>query len=366
MITRIGIKVSVLTPLHIGTGVALTEDFDYVCHNGYTYRIDIDRLAEELYTRDPKLTEQLLRIPPGQLLRPEDLRPDSPYIRYVLPGEPGGQQFREAIKDAHDRPYVPGSSLKGALRTAIAWHAWEELDLSLSKVKLGKDRKFAAQDLEAEIFGRDPEKGKKSPHHDLLRALRVSDSDPVAIERLKIYQVRVWTPKGGAAPISVEAIMPGTEIDIFITIDESLFSEWAEKQRVEGFPFKHRDWLIRIPEIARKRAELRAESELNFWGKDTGPMDFYSKLLEACRKAKRGFPLQLGFGTGWEGTTIGAPLREDPKWPEVHRRYELGKIPRTKRQTPPDEFPRSRRIVVNTTGKPVQPLGWVWIKWEEA
>ena len=83
MITRIDIKISVLTPLHIGTGVALTEGFDYVCHNGYTYRIDLDRLAEELYTRDPKLTEQLLRIPPGQLLKPEDLRPDSPYIRYV-------------------------------------------------------------------------------------------------------------------------------------------------------------------------------------------------------------------------------------------------------------------------------------------
>ena len=90
MTTRIELVVKVLTPLHIGTGTVLTEGFDYVCRNGKTYRLDLDALAEELYTRDPKLTETLLRTPPGQLLKPEDLRPDALTSATCSPGNRAG------------------------------------------------------------------------------------------------------------------------------------------------------------------------------------------------------------------------------------------------------------------------------------
>ena len=366
LMKRIELEVEVLTPLHIGTGHILTEGFDYVCYGGRTWRIDLDGLAEELYAADPEIVTQLLRTPPGQLLKPEDLREDAPYIRYVLPGTPAGEQFREAIKDPRDRPYIPGSSLKGAIRTLIAWHAWKNLGLSLSRVRWGDKPKFAAQDLEAEIFGRDPEKRRKSPHHDLLRALRVSDSQPNDTSALGIYQVRVWTGRGGAAPISVEALKPGGTFPTAVTIDETLFSSWASRSR--GFPFDHRDWLASIPELARQRAKERLECEIRFW-QEAGFKDlvypFLKRISDLKKQPGSGFPLQLGFGTGWEGTTIGAPLKKDPQWPEIHRRYRLGQAPRAKVQTPPEEFPRSRRVVVNRQGQPVAPLGWVWVHWKE-
>jgi len=364
MITRIELVVKVLTPLHIGTGTVLTEGFDYVCHNGKTYRLDLDALAEELYTRDPKLTETLLRTPPGELLKPEDLRPDVPYIRYVLPGKPSGREFREAIKDPYDRPYIPGSSLKGALRTVIAWHAWKDLGLSFSRIHPRKDAKKAAEDLEAEIFGRDPEKRRKSPHHDLMRALRVSDSSPQDTATLGIYQVRVWTGRGGAAPISVEAIKPGTEFRMEASIDETLFSEWAAKAK--GFPFRHGEWLRELPRLAKARAKKRAVRERDWWKGVSGEITkFFEQVSGALEKTRKGFATQLGFGTGWEGMTIGAPLKDDPRWPEIHRRHGLGRAPKAKTQTPPGEFPASRRVVVGRDGRPRLPLGWVWVKWEE-
>lgn len=366
MIARIELTVKVLTPLHIGTGTVLTAGFDYVCHNGKTYRLDLDALAEELYTRDPKLTEMLLRTPPGQLLKPEDLHPDAPYVRYVLPGEPGGQQFREALKDPRDRPYIPGSSLKGALRTVIAWHAWKELGLSLSRVRLGNKPKFAAQDLEAEIFGRDPEKRRKSPHHDLMRALRISDSRPQDTGTLGVYQVQVWTRRGGAAPISVEAIKPGTAFHMEASIDEALFSEWAGQAR--GFPFSHRSWLENLGRLATERAAERLKREIDYW-KGAGFKELPYPLLKQTSELKKqngaGFPLQLGFGTGWEGTTIGTRLKEDPNWSQVYQRYPMGLNPRSKRKTPPELFPASRRVVVNSQGRPVAPMGWVWITWKK-
>jgi len=366
MIRRIELAVKVLTPLHIGTGTVLTEGFDYVCHNGNTYRLDLDALAEELYTRDPKLTETLLRTPPGELLKPEDLRPDAPYVRYVLPGKPSGREFREAIKDPHDRPYIPGSSLKGALRTVIAWHAWKELGLSLSRIRLGSKPKNAAEDLEAEIFGRDPEKRRKSPHHDLMRALRVSDSSPQDTATLGIYQVRVWTGRGGAAPISVEAIKPGTEFHMEASIDGTLFSEWAAKAK--GFPFRHRSWLEDLDRLARERTAERLRREIDYWqraGFKGLPYPLLKQISELKKRNGAGFPLQLGFGTGWEGMTIGAPLKDDPRWPEIHRRHGLGRAPKAKTQTPPEEFPASRRVVVGEDGRPRLPLGWVWISWEK-
>jgi len=366
MIRHIELKVRLLTPLHIGTGTILTEGFDYVTHNGRTYRLDLDVLAEELYTRDPRLIELLLKTPPGQLLKPEELRPDAPFIRYVLPGVPSGQHFREAIKDPYDRPYIPGSSLKGALRTVIAWHAWKELGLSLASVRLGQQAKFASKDLEAEIFGKDPEKGTYSPNHDLLKAFRISDSHPVDAEALGIYQVKVWTRRGGAAPISVEAIKPGTEIAIEASVDENLFSEWASK--APGFPLRHKNWIDSLPQLARKRAAERLKCEIGFW-EEAGYKELFYGLagqIKALNKESTGFPLQLGFGTGWEGTTIGAPLKEDPEWPKVYRRYPMGINPKTKRRTPPQEYPRSRRVVVNKQGKPAAPLGWVWVQWKEA
>ncbi len=367
MLVRIDVTVETLTPLHIGTGLKLVRDFDYVTHGGRTFRLQEDRLAEELFDRDPHLTKQLLRTPPGQLVRPGDLRDGSPLVRYVLPGEPKGNEFREAIKDAHDRPYLPGSSLKGALRTVLAWRGWREVRPGL-KGTLGEwEAKFAARPVEKVLFGPDP-------NRDLLRAVRVSDSAPVGRDALVIQVVRVWTRRGPGAPISVEAVKPGVGFSLEVSVDERLFSTWG--RRVDGFPLPHRDWVGELLKLGTERAteRLRREQALwEEWGRSAGgPPSPYHALLQdlIARKKKagpRGFPLQLGFGTGWEGTTIGAPLKDDPDWKEVWRKFGLGRVPgRRGAQTAADDFPSSRRVAVldERTGQ-ISPLGWVWVEWRE-
>ena len=58
MIRDITLTVRTITPLHIGTGRTLTKDFDFITKNGRTYRIREEGLIDELYARDPELTEQ--------------------------------------------------------------------------------------------------------------------------------------------------------------------------------------------------------------------------------------------------------------------------------------------------------------------
>ncbi len=355
MLKNFWVTVKTLTPVHIGSGKDLQQDFDFVVHNGQTWVLNVERIFEEQYTADPGILEKLYSIPPGQLLKKEELRYGSPFVRYSLVGAPAGREIREALKDARDRPYIPGTSLKGAIRTVLAWRGWTELGLSLQKVSPRTEKKFAARPIEAKIFGEDP-------HHDLLRALRIADSEPCDPECLEIVQVRVWTRGRPAAPISVEAIRPNTTFPLQITLDEALFSPWAGQE--QGFPLRHREWLTTLSEAAWTRANALLRSAQTYWHRNGLFKDVLASLITQRQQLKTsaapGFPLCLGFGVGWEGMTLGPLLKEDPAWPRIFRELRI-----SRGNVSPEEFPRSRRVVVNGQGRPVSPLGWVWVEWKE-
>lgn len=361
MIHDIEITVTTLTPLHIGTGRTLTRNFDFRSHRGTTYRLSDEGMIDALYARDPKITEQLMRTPPGELLKIEDLDPKSPFVRYALPGQPKGREFREQIKDVHDRPYLPGSSLKGALRTVIAWHGWKEQRLSLKSVYVGGGRS-AAKDIEGKIFGRDPKRGRHSPHYDLLRALHIADSSSVATAALMMEQVHVVSQRRQGASIDIEAVSAGTKFVVQGSFDESIFSHWASKR--QGFPLPHSDWLHNIPAIARARAAERIKRELSWWRGGSEPVKLREIQSSLGNASEDSFPLQLGFGTGWEGTTIGAPVTQDSDWPSNYKRLNLGYIPRRKEKVRVEDFPSSRRMIIRNRTQLI-PLGWVWITWKE-
>ena len=214
------LTVSVLTPLHIGTGRELLNQYDYAIHNGRTWRLNEGALLDAQDVEDaepwpPQLAQSLRRR--SLLEAPHDYRPDNGLFRYVLRGTPRsnaqGAQLREQIKDAFDRPYLPGSSFKGALRTALAWNVWQQRDMRPEISKIDRRRQWAAQTYEKEIFGRDP-------NNDSLRALQVSDSAPVDSERLLILNARVMNRRGSLdAPIEMEAIAPDTQLSLTLKVD---------------------------------------------------------------------------------------------------------------------------------------------------
>ena len=54
---------------------------------------------------------------------PEHLQNPEAFATYSLscPQSPEEVEIREAIKDINHCPYIPGSTLKGAIRTALLW-----------------------------------------------------------------------------------------------------------------------------------------------------------------------------------------------------------------------------------------------------
>jgi CRISPR-associated protein Csm5 len=358
------VQVSLLTPLHIGNGRELMNEYDYAIRNGKTWRIDERTLLDDIPLNDSRLKAAR---PPAEFLRSEDFKPDSPYFRYVLSGTPRSQAegavLREQIKNPFDRPYLPGSSVKGALRTAVAWYAWEALDTQPEIRKVGRNPKFAAQEYEHDLFG-------PNPNHDLLRALHVSDSAEGSAGDLIIVNARVLNRGGGTgSPIELEALRPDAKFSLTIKLDRALFSRWAQ---AAGLQLNGARALATLPQVVQQHSMQRIQREAEWFSQIRGAQrlaQFYAQLAQA-KLGRSMFLVQLGWGAGWESKTLGSRLQADKSFMErLVRDYSLA---RGRRQEG-DPFPKSRRMVVaynrasdgRVAETPGSPLGWALVEMKE-
>lgn len=343
------VTVETYSPLHIGSGEKLLKDYDYAVHSKRTWRLNLDAFFEEKGT-DAAMIERLSRVPPAQLLKDEDYVEGSPLFLYVLPGEPRSQepgaQLQEQIKDAWHRPYLPGSSLKGALRTAILWEAVRRRGARIAPEDLERNEKRAASRLERLFMGDDP-------NHDLLRALQVGDSDPLGPERLMLANAQVIggrTQQG--APIEVEAVRPRTTFRLRLKVDAALFGQWAKRH---GLNLEGQALLEDLPGIVQRFSQGRLEAAAEWYRQRSLP-----KLVSFCQSMQRDQKpgvcfLQIGWAGGWDSKTLGNLLQGDRAlWAEIVQRYRLGRG----RRDPQSPFPATRRLVVQDDAV-AAPFGWV-------
>jgi CRISPR-associated protein Csm5 len=352
-----------LSPLHIGDGDELKQDFDFVARGGRTYRINEDAL---LNAKQTKLRpDSRGRYPvPGTLMTDNDLD-NKALVRYSLRGVPRSAKtdarVKSFIKDIYDRPYIPGSSLKGALRTALAWNGWKESRVSLNDLK-GRSRYWVGQSLERKMFG-------ANPNLDLLRVLHVSD---LAGPResgggLILVNAQVLTKKSSESPIELEAVSGDVTFTGTIKIDDTLFSSMAEP--VLHFSNRKR-WLDEL--LKRTQAHSLARiHELAEWFEGASEnyqavTRFYRQLEEAGVADNQAL-VQLGWGTGWDGKTFWTHLQQDKvRFEGIVRDFKLHKATRNSpARRPGDPFPRSKRaamVVKERVATAAAPFGWVLVE----
>lgn len=357
------VNISLLSPLHIGSGRELLRDYEYVTHGGKTWVINPDALLAHLQKPDGSFDERILGRPAAELLAAADFRMESGFFHYVLPGQPRAQGhgavLREQYKDAASRPYLPGTTLKGAIRTILAWHGYQEQQLQFDPREVRGGRNWAGQSIERAIFGRDP-------NHDLLRALQVADSRPVAVDRLQIINAQVVTgSERMGAPIELEAVRTDTTFQTTFIIDEFLHSEAAEQKLYFGERWQ---WLTRLPQIARRWGLEQLEKERD-WHKVRGYHNLgrlYHDMLGLLKRKGLGphqFFVQIGWGGGWHNKTLGYVLQKDTQaWERLLGDKRLS--PARFRRKEGDPFPKSRRSVV-ANGQVMAPLGWCLVEMKE-
>lgn len=366
--------IELLSPLHIGTGTDLLERVDWIQRDGYVYVAHQEALLEAVFDRageegrsDAAVARAIAGMTlndlvDGGYLTKEDFGADSPLFRYRLRGKPAMNQISEQIKDVYGRPYLPGSSLKGALRTVLAVGGATVRKPRFDR--LGRSRSWAAQPVERELFGR-------NPNYDLLRALQVSDSGPVGPEHLSLARVNIYPTAGRRTQygrqrgldIDVETLRRGTTFQVPIKIEGYLFSEQAERELRFG---ERKNWLLNLPRWGRVVTGRRIASEIEFFQRRADgqvALGFYGRLAQTWEGLEENeFLLQVGWGGGWLSKTFGSLLQEDVQaFERIVKDYRLTM---ERGREPGDSFPKSRHLV-RVGEHPAVSLGWMKVNLEK-
>ena len=154
----------------------------------------------------------------------------------------------EFVKDAYGNPYVPGSSVKGMLRTAILFNA-VRADDSMRKL-LGDDARNLFRDCknlndssltEKAFFKEHPDKANFKISNDIMKYISVTDSEPIAGDCLvlaKKFDVfsrndtadhkakfrNLVQYDGNSLNVYRECLRPGTKFCIDVDIDSRINS----------------------------------------------------------------------------------------------------------------------------------------------
>lgn len=292
-------------------------------------------------------------------------------LRHSRQEQPGGE-VREFIKDPFGKAYIPGSSLKGCLRTALAYTLVTAgaLNMKLVDDLLDNDRvrrEWAFSKMSADLFcGDENARRPGDPKADILKTLIIRDSQPLNIETWgAMTYVRVMNDYRGrfdvkrGMPIRLEAIMPGNDtIQMPFTVNLRLM----ELDRQDDQPLLQRAGKGKaLPLLQNKEAFENAlrlfskallEHEQAFYQQyhqEAAPGLQFIQHLMKDQQDNNSIYLDLGFSTGWHTKTIGMAL-DERDMDDIRDHFRLGK-------QNVSLFPKTRKWAKTADG--YRPLGWI-------
>lgn len=244
-----------MAPIHIGNGEKYTSR-EFIYENGYFYFPDMgkfyNRMVEKGY--DQKFERFLQETKPsarnnrlisflednrisdrnfgGYRIIETKLETNNNYLR-------GGalNQVSKFIRDPFGNPYIPGSSLKGAIRTILMN---TNPDWNNKNVLQGKKENKS-------LIPWGAKKGQN--YDDLFNAIRVSDSKPFNNEQIILVQKWDYSAKSLTAkplPLYREAIVPLTRINFTITTTTKEAGILIEElgQRAQAFYKEYKEFFL--------------------------------------------------------------------------------------------------------------------------
>jgi CRISPR type III-A-associated RAMP protein Csm5 len=148
------------------------------------------------------------------------------------------------IKDGYGKPYVPGSSVKGLLRTMVLeslvcqQEAKQHRPLTSAPQRPRDTR--AAGPLEAQFLRRLARERTRPDDavNDLFQAVRVADSPSFPLQYLAVCQKIDLSAKGGPVglPLYREVLLPGVKIEADITVDTQLAGQFTVDRWIASLP----------------------------------------------------------------------------------------------------------------------------------
>ena len=305
--TRFQATLKPITVVHVWSGIDATIGVDAVYRSdGRLCIVDVDALPLEV-------VEELISTTPANMQALLARLADKLPCRLVVEAEarlPLGSQIKLI-----EKTIVPGSSLKGYIRTALLYHlASREPDITsiLNKtVRIGGKYKPKEASIELEnFFFRTPRPRKQGGLLDALQQLLVSDPKPVSL-RLSLKELEVYETPNLKPVAKVHAIaMTGGQLVYDVAVLRRPRNPLRRAVQEHNAVFDKLSLLERIDvvEALREFGCDLVESELARVRGVKGLEDYVS-LLENLRKRYCGgagecVVARIGFMTGHQAKTI--------------------------------------------------------------
>jgi len=301
------VQLTTLSPVHIGSGNVLQQNTEFVQTQTSTerfLRVVDDRKVLSLIGED-HLADWLLSIERKESIKvlvrryaPQSKVTDYSKRRmYLCSDVKDTDTLKEHIHNGFGVPYIPGSSIKGSIRTAVLASMTEEMKGLSDKIKNGKG-KISAEQVEKELFGKDP-------NSDVFRFFHAGDAyfekdTEIALRlvmRLNITgsEKTLLPPQQESKPQLVEAI--GSEAEAVFQLKLML-------------PFRLVSSLGGLFQLVNGHTRKLIEEEVRIWQKykdRAGSDDYMEKMndilsiVKSCQADE--CVLRIGHASGWRFIT---------------------------------------------------------------
>jgi CRISPR-associated protein Csm5 len=426
------VTLEAISPIHIkgkeidyGEGLIKFPDND-----DYAYLIDNDALCEWLYEKDKQCNYDLIErytkyFSPENQDRKSNLKTfleqNKINKRKTLLDELASLNRQESlvfkgktflptkqnfITDGQGEHYIPGSSIKGAIKTAIAYKMLKELktknphkfneivndikyrikkhesikdsDFKKEKKKKNTNKTNFTKDcfdsLFQEFFLVSPDKlfeehPPDAAKTDLGKIIKVTDSERIDLSgrscKSRILVISLFRNQTKSKHIFHNVKTFSCKTTFRLIIDKNLLAQYKERTHLP-IPFHDADSLRKIlHEFAYDQwnAEIDYYSSIVNGGADISDVrdNFYNNTdiipLEIKSLQQKECYFRLGWGTGMLGTTVDLLFDKDL------RKNLRNKVIHHKPINYPPPAPMSKRLVLKDN-KPFQPLGWCKLTFE--
>lgn len=376
---RNNIKITNLTKIHIGSGETLMKDTDFIVRgsgkDSYIYVIDPDKVGQIIGTDQKVLDQWIASIEKGDTnsffnLFLRGAKPEDYSIRRIRnhSGDYYGMTMKGCIHDGMGRPYIPGSSLKGAIRTAIIAFIADKTPEStrIDIINALPDNKERRKYRYIDEFGNKHNSAEDyflgdTPNESLTRFIRVGDAYYSKDSEIAVTQVSLNQRPSQQDLIDrhrkqpVEAIAPGVTSTFSLAIDAKRFNEVylhhderkneKELKGMRQMPVECTTIPFLFHLINDHTKEL-VEHEIDYWENlpdYTGAEDYVdnmNKILEQINSCKEDeCVLRVGQASGWRFIT-GA-------WTESLNNFDRKVVQNSRFNSEKYEsfdFPKTRRI----------------------
>ena len=361
------IKIETLTPVHIGSGNLLYENLDFI-------QVNIKKVPHLVIISEEKvwkiLDEQHLDNWLEAISKRENFSlflekfapnvKSSDYAKRRIPFSCKPSNYADVLKECiHNSiglPYIPGSSIKGAIRTAILASLTntikgkeEKIDLRKYKDDSPTNRNITADNIERELFANNAPQ-KSYPNADVFRFIQVGDAyfEKETEIVVRLINLNFRHGKDNLLDTSnsqiVEAIRTEKKSEFQLKVSKEYYDFVKKKYPQTGnLPVSSIGDLFRL---INEHTKKLVEDEVNYWiNTDKTGGDNYvcemQKILKEINSCVTGKScvLRIGHASGWRFIT-GA-------WTETLQNFKEIIVPASRpnnRNYEDYDFPKTRRL----------------------